>query len=214
MGRWSARALAAVFAALVAVFAFAGIAYAHVEVSADPAVQGATNAVLTFTAEAESPTSGVASVRVVLPDGLTANDVSLNKAPDGWAFTAAADGYTVSGPALPKGQEAVHSIIVTHLPDMPSLTFKAIVTYADGSADHWIDDKTAANPDPPHPAPVLVLTAPGAKAANPTATASFAPVPAVGSGSSAWVWWLIVAIVVVAVVVGVLLRRRRSPRTR
>lgn len=83
MGRWVVRALAAVVGGLVAALAFVGVAYAHVEVSADPAVEGASNAVVTFTAEAESPTSGVASVRVVLPAGLTAEDLSLNKAPDG-----------------------------------------------------------------------------------------------------------------------------------
>src|SRR5215475_14370767 len=65
MGRWVARALAAVVGCLAAAVAFVGVAYAHVEVSADPPVEGATNAVVTFTAEAESPTSGVASVRIV-----------------------------------------------------------------------------------------------------------------------------------------------------
>jgi hypothetical protein len=214
MGKWVARAFAAVVGCLVAAVAFVGIAYAHVEVSADPATEGATNAVVTFTAEAESPTSGVASVRIVLPAGLTAEDVSLNKAPDGWALTPAADGYTVAGPALPKGQEVVHSIIVTHLPDVPSLTFKAVVTYADGSADRWIDDKTAADPDPPHPAPVLQLAAPGARAPSPTVTATSAPAAAAGnSGTSAWVWWVIAAVVVAAVAL-LLVRRRRSPHTR
>jgi len=216
MGRWVARALAAVVGCLAAAVVFVGVAYAHVEVSADPAVEGATNAVVTFSAEAESPTSGVASVRIVLPSGLSAQDVSLNKAPDGWTLTPAADGYTVAGPALPKGQEAVHSIIVTHLPDAPSLTFKAVVTYADGSADRWIDNKTAADPDPPHPAPVLQLVAPGASAPNPGTTVTSAPAAAAGSsGSSSWIWWVVAAVVVVAIVLLVLLllRRRRSAHT-
>jgi hypothetical protein len=215
MSRWVARALAVVAGCLAATVAFVGVAYAHVEVSADPAVEGATNAVVTFTAEAESPTSGVASVRIVLPNGLTAEDVSLNKAPSGWRLTPAADGYTVAGPALPKGQEAVHSIIVTHLPDVPSLTFKAVVTYADGSADHWIDNKTAADPDPPHPAPVLQLAAPGAAppSSSPAVAATTAPPAAGGSGSSGWIPWVIAAVAVVAIVGLWLRRRRRSPHT-
>jgi hypothetical protein len=118
MARYAVRALAAIVGCLITAVASATAASAQVEVSADPVVEGATNAVVTFAAEAESPTSGIASVRIVPPSGLTAEDVSLNKAADGWTLATAADGHTVAGPALPKGQTAVHSIIVTHLPDV------------------------------------------------------------------------------------------------
>lgn len=218
MGRWVGRTVAVIAGLVAALVIFAGAAFAHVEVSADPPVEGATNAVLTFTAEAESPTSGVVSVRIALPAGITSNDVSLNKAPGGWKLTPAADGYTVAGPALPIGQEAVHSIIVTHLPNMPSLTFKAIVTYADGSADHWIDDKTSANPNPPHPAAVLQLAVSSA-AASATTTAqapntATAPAPTAtdGGGSGSFPWWIIVIIVLAALVVGVVVARGRRAR--
>jgi Domain of unkown function (DUF1775) len=219
MGRWLGRTVAVVAGCFAALIIFAGAAFAHVEVSADPPVEGATDAVVTFSAEAESPTSGVVSVRIVLPEGLTSNDVTLNKAPDGWKLTPAADGYTVAGPALPTGQAAVHSIIVTHLPDMPSLTFKAIVTYADGSADHWIDDKTAANPNPPHPAPVLQLAASSASvsatnAARAPNTATAAGPTASGDGTSgSFPWWIVVVAVLVALVVGLLVARGRRAST-
>jgi len=220
MGRWARRVVAIVAGVLTAMIVMVGPAFAHVEVSADPPVEGATDAVLTFNAEAESPTSGVVSVRVVLPDGLTANDVSLNKAPDGWKLTPGADGYTVAGPALPRGEEAVHSIIVTHLPAVPSLTFKAIVTYADGSADHWIDDKTAANPNPPHPAPVLQLAVSSAAASATTATAQApntgtapAPTAAGTSGSGPSVTLIVALVILVALVVGLLVARRRRANT-
>jgi hypothetical protein len=211
MRRWAARAGAALVGLMAGVLAFAGVAYAHVEVSADPAVEGATNAVVRFSAEAEDPNAGVVSVRIVLPAGLTVEDVSLNKAPDGWAFTPASDGYTVGGPALPKGQDAVHSIIVTHLPDMPSLIFKAIVSYADGTADHWIDNKTTADPDPPHPAPVLQLAAgPGApRSAGVTSTTSAPPQPAPSSTVPTGLWIFGGILLVIAVVGGVLWARRR-----
>jgi hypothetical protein len=204
---------------LAVAVAFAGAACAHVEVSADPAVEGATNPVVTVAAEAESPTSGVASVRIVLPGGLTAEDVGLNKAPQGWTLAPAADGDTVAGPALHKGRTAVHSIIVTHLPDVPSLTLKAVVTYADGGADRWIDVKTAADPDPPHRAAVLQLAAPGAVSPPPATsapvTATSAPAAAAGrSGPPAFLSWVIVAAAVSAVVAGLLVRRgRRSSHT-
>jgi Domain of unkown function (DUF1775) len=208
MGRWTVRAAVALIGCVAGVLAFAGVAFAHVEVSADPAVSGATNAVVTFKAEAESPTSGVVSVRIVLPTGLTANDVSLNKGPEGWAFTPGADGYTVAGPALPQGEEAIHSIIVTRLPNMTSLTFKAVVTYADGTADHWVDDTTAANPDPPHPAPVLALGG-GTAASTPPASVTASATPAAEGSDLTWLWWLIGVIVVAGVALGVLLGRRR-----
>lgn len=219
MGRWIGRTFAVVAGCVAALMIFAGAAFAHVEVSSDPPIEGATDAVLTFTAEAESPTSGVVSVRIALPDGITSNDVSLNKAPAGWKLTPAADGYTVAGPALPIGQAAVHSIIVTHLPNMPSLTFKAIVTYADGSADHWIDDKTSANPNPPHPAAVLQLAASSA-AASATATTAQAPNTATApaptatgdAGSGSFPWWIVVVIVLAALVVGLIVARGRRAR--
>jgi hypothetical protein len=220
MGRWVARTFAVVAGCLAALVLFAAAAFAHVEVSADPPVEGATDAVVTFTAEAESPTSGVVSVRIVLPSGLTNNDVTLNKAPDGWKLTPGADGYTVAGPALPTGQEAVHSIIVTHLPDMPSLTFKAIVTYADGSADHWIDDKTAANPNPPHPAAVLQLAVSSAAASATTTTAQApndgtapAPTAAGTSGSGPSVILIVAVVILVALGAGLLVARRRRANT-
>lgn len=222
MSRWAGR-VGAVGAGMVAALALAGTAYAHVEVEADPAVAGATNAALTFTAEAESPTAGVASVRVVLPTGIAPSEVSLAKAPTNWTLTPSADGYQVGGPALPKGQQAVHSITVARLPNVAELPFKTLVTYSDGSVDRWIEERSAANPNPDHPAPVLKLApgtqpataapTPAAAAAGPT-LATNAASPTTGdttdTGGASWLWWVLGAVVVLGIGAAAL-RLRRLP---
>jgi hypothetical protein len=223
MTTWAVRVGTAA-AGVVAALVVAGVAYAHVEVQADPAVGGAPNAVVTFTAEAESFTAGIASVRVVLPAGI--GNVSLKNAPTGWTLTPTADGYQVAGTALPKGQQAVHSITVAHLPNVAELTFKTLVTYSDGSVDRWIGERSAANPDPDNPAPILRL-APGEEpitdapppptaAASPTPTAAAVTPAAAGAGTdddNTWLWWVLGAVLVVLGAGAALLIRRRSKPT-
>ncbi len=197
------------------------VAYAHVEVEADPAVAGATNAVITFSAEAESATAGIASVRVVLPSGIAATDVTLTKAPAGWTLTVAADGYTVGGKALPAGQQAVHSIRVARLPNATTLVFKTLVNYSDGSVDRWIEEPTTANPNPNSPAPVLKLkpaattaaptSAPAPATATPSASASVEVSTSSGDDDgNSWVWWVVGAVVIAAAVATALILRQRA----
>jgi uncharacterized protein YcnI len=224
MGTWMGR-LGAVGVGVVAAVVLAGVAYAHVEVDADPAVAGSTNAVLTFDAAAESNSAGVASVRVVLPAGIAPADVTLTSGPSGWTLTPNNDGYTVGGPALPVGQNAVHSVTVARLPDETKLTFKTLVNYTDGSVDRWIEEATAANPRPGMPAPVLTL-APNPNPApatspptEPPVTTPAATIPTVNptpvtapgdsGGGSTWLWWLLGAAVVIAIVTYLILRPRR-----
>ncbi|WP_431683080.1 DUF1775 domain-containing protein [Kitasatospora sp. KL5] len=159
-------------------------AFAHVEVRAQPAQALATDAVVTFTGEAESQSAGIAKVQVVLPEGITPSDVTLAQAPQGWTFTATADGYTVGGPALAPGQDAVHKITVRQLPNSKELVFKTLETYSDGRIDRWIElPQNGATPE--HPAPVLELApaAPGATPipASPTAAS---PAPATPTASA------------------------------
>ncbi|HEX6872165.1 MAG TPA: DUF1775 domain-containing protein [Micromonosporaceae bacterium] len=225
MGTWTRR-LGVTLIAVVGTLAFASAAFAHVEVSAQPAVAGAAPATVTFSAEAESGTAGITSVRIVLPAGITPNQVSLAKAPAGWQLTATADGYTVGGTALRPGADAVHSVSVARLPEAATLVFKALVNYSDGSVDRWIEAPTAANPNPDQAAPVLnlrpgtpapaVTTPPPATppAANSITVAASSPAaaPATSDGGSAWLWLLIaaVAVGVVGAVVAVILARRRA----
>ncbi len=221
MARWALR-LGVVVLGMVGVLAVVGVAYAHTEVTAEPAVAGATNAVLTFEAAAESPTAGISSVRIVLPEGIAPSDVTLKSGPSGWKLTATTDGYTVGGATLPQGRDAVHAVTVTRLPNATRLVFKALVNYSNGTVDRWIEEPTTANPNPDNPAPVLELepaptpppttAAPAPTSAPPTIAPGSSPAAAASSGESSgspWLWWLLGAVAVALLVGGLALMRRR-----
>jgi hypothetical protein len=214
--------LAAAVLGVVAALAWSGIGFAHVDVEANPDIAGSTDAVVTFTAEAESTSAGISAVEVALPAGITAQDIALNKAPAGWTLATTANGYRVSGAALPQGEEAQHSIIVTRLPNVNELVFKTLVTYSNGDVDRWIEEKSTANPNPENPAPVLTLkpgpsddSGPGPSSpvttsvtpSSPTTTPAAAPTD--GGSDYSWMWWVAGALVLGAVV-GYLARRRSS----
>ena len=165
----TARRLTLVTAATAtAVLLTAGPASAHVEVESDKAQALAENVEIAFDAESESSTAGVTKIRVVLPAGIAPADVAYGEGPKGWKFTAAADGYTVEGPAVKAGVNAEYSVVVKQLPDTKELAFKTLQTYSDGRTDRWIElDESGENP-----APVLKLkaAAPGAKPVSPSPT--------------------------------------------
>jgi uncharacterized protein YcnI len=209
-------------------------AWAHVEVEADNPQAGATNVTLTFTGEAESTTAGIASERVYLPAGITPAQVHLKQAPTGWTFTPETDGFTVAGAALPKGTDAVWSVVIDKLPaDATELLFKTIETYGDGEIVRWIDEPQAGQPEPDHPAPSVKLAAaaPGtAGSPTPAATTAptsqppvsaaedLAPAPPESSDGGSGIWWLVGALVVVAAAVIAAFiqqhrRRQSSPPT-
>jgi uncharacterized protein YcnI len=217
---------AAAVVAAVIVTGWAAPAWAHVQVSADKAQAGATDVTVTFTGEAESSKAGIKSERVVLPDGITPQQVRLGKAPRGWAYTSASDGFTVGGMALPIGTDAVWSVVVDRLPTgATELPFKTIETYGDGEAVRWIEIPVPGQAAPDNPAPVLEVKAAAAAApttAGPTTAGPTPPaavptgpgpaVPAADPGHSpGWVIALS-AVVLLAVVVagGLAMRRHRS----
>jgi uncharacterized protein YcnI len=219
------RVLTVTAMAGLAVAAMAGPAMAHVEVSADKTQAGATDVTLRFTAEAENPTAGIKTERVVLPEGISPADVTLVKAPAGWTFTRGADGFTVGGKALPTGTDAVWSVKVAKLPaDATRLSFKTLETYGDGQVDRWIEIQEQGQPEPDHPAPLLTLKpAASVPPATPSAAPSPAPVAssaaataqaepaanASGGGSPGWLW-IVVAVLLVAGAAAVAMRRRRG----
>jgi hypothetical protein len=218
------RKIAAVAAGIaLGLVAFAGTAFAHVEVSGQPAQALANDAVITFSAEAESASAGIASIRVVLPQGIAPTDVTLVSAPPGWKLTATADGFSLAGKALGVHQDAKYAIKVSQLPNAPSVAFKTLVNYANGAVDRWIEIPSSGNPNPDHPAAVLKLAA----AASPTeASPSAAPTDpgvtasAVGQGTSdkpaastpLGVWILFVVLAAVAIALGIAFVRRRMAR--
>lgn len=69
------------------------------------------------------------------------------------------------------------------LPDTPTLVFKALQTYADGDVVRWIEEPTAADPDPAEPASVLEVA--GASLATTTTPSTTAPAPADADGDVA-----------------------------
>ncbi|MDH6547832.1 hypothetical protein M2162_001929 [Streptomyces sp. SAI-041] len=118
------RLSVAVAATAAAVLLTAVPAAAHTEVEADKAQALAENVTVSFHAEAESDTSGIKEVRVVLPAGITPADVSYGKGPEGWKFSTTDDGYAVGGKELKTGESAEYSVVVRQLPDAEEVPFK------------------------------------------------------------------------------------------
>jgi uncharacterized protein YcnI len=213
------RVVTVSLAALAAVLVIAGPAAAHTEIAVDNATAGATNVTMSVNAEAESTKAGIASVAVQLPPGIAPNQVSLVSGPAGWSLSTTADGYQVAGAALKTGTSAEYKIKIAQLPAAAGvLTFKTVVTYANGDADSWI-----GAPGSDNPAPTVTLAA-GTAAPSPTATsaaptsppaAAFStPAPTAksdngGGGWPSWATWLIVVGVIAAAVITVLVLRNR-----
>ncbi|WP_405791545.1 YcnI family protein [Streptomyces sp. NBC_00029] len=173
--RYVRRPVVAAVGSLVLLGIAAGPAAAHAEVSASDPRALAENVTLSFTSEAESDTAGITELRVVLPDGITPDAVTLKEAPTGWKLTVTPDGYSVGGAALATGTDAEYSITVRQLPDVKSLPFKTLESYGDGKVSRWIE-VPADGRKVDNPAPVLDLkpAAPGAKPLAP----STSPTPA------------------------------------
>ncbi|MFG2457094.1 DUF1775 domain-containing protein [Streptomyces sp. NPDC048523] len=212
--------------AATAVLLTAVPAAAHTEVEADKAQALAENVTVSFDAEAESDTSGIKEIRVVLPEGITPADVTYGKGPEGWKFSATDDGYSVKGAELKTGESAEYSVVVRQLPDAKEVPFKTLQTYGDGHVDRWIElDENGENP-----APTLKLkaAAPGAKLVSPSPSVSASPAPTAvettpaaspqatdteqddEGGLSAGAWTGIGAGILVAVAAVVLAVRRRG----
>jgi uncharacterized protein YcnI len=163
---------AAAFALAVAT---AGPAAAHAEVEAEGARALDQNVELTFSAESESASAGISKLEVILPQGLTPQDITYEEGPKGWKFAPTGRGYTVSGPKLAVGEDAEYVVTVRQLPDVKELVFKTLQTYSDGKVDRWIELEEQAEGDGHghgHPAPRLELkaAAPDAKPVSPSPT--------------------------------------------
>ena len=221
-------------------------ASAHVTVAGDSAaVPGGTDAVITFRSPTESDTLSTVGLRVVLPTDTPLAGVQVLAIP-GWTATtkmftlpapiitddggfasvvSEVDWTAASGAGIPPQSFGQFVILAGLLPDAPSLTFKAIQTYSDGSEVSWID---TAGPgvDPStleHPAPVLTLGAAStesptaatsvAASAGPSVTAVSTASPSTSSSSTTLPTVLaIVALVLAAVAIGVAItNRRRAP---
>ncbi|MFD8076864.1 DUF1775 domain-containing protein [Streptomyces sp. NPDC059718] len=176
----TARRFAAVSAtATLLALATASPAFAHVEVSAQETRALSKNVALDFACESESATAGITKAQVFLPEGIKPDDVTYVDGPKGWKLTSDDRSITVSGSALPAGEDAEFTVSVAQLPDAKSLAFKTLQSYKDGRIDRWIELDEGSE----SPAPVLKLkaAAPGATAAEASpAPSSAAPTVAAG----------------------------------
>jgi uncharacterized protein YcnI len=183
----------------------AGPASAHVSVSSPAAVQGGYASV-TFKVPTESATASTVGLKVQLPVDQPLASVSVLPV-YGWTYTvtkaklatpiSSDDGditeavsvieWKAASPqtAIKPGEFNQFTISAGPLPKAPSMTFKAIQAYSDGSTVSWIEEAAQGSTvEPEHPAPVLKLAAAGASAAPAGATGS-ASAGASGSASAA-----------------------------
>lgn len=210
------RATVVAALATTAVAALAAPALAHTEIELTPAQAGAKNVTMKVTAEAESSKAGIKSVRIVLPAGITASQVTLEAGPSGWSLAPAEDGFTVAGAALKTKTDAEFTVKIAQLPaDQTTLTFKTLVTYGNGDVDRWIGAPSDSNPAPvvnlaPAPSP---SPSPSPSPAFPSSAPTASPATAAANSSSSGTGWIVAAVIAVLLVAGAVVwlsRRRRT----
>jgi uncharacterized protein YcnI len=194
--------------------------WAHVEVSPGTAEQGGY-AELSFQVPSESDKATTTRIQVFLPQDHPLASVSVKPHP-GWHAKVVTrklpepmttdDGQVTEGvysitwtpdtraDALQPGQYDDFDISAGPLPDVPSLEFKTLQTYSDGTVVRWIDPPAPeGDPEPEHPAPTLTLV----PASDVTGDASAAPAADAGSDGTATTA-LVLAIVAVLLGLGAL----------
>jgi uncharacterized protein YcnI len=168
--------LAAVVSACLMLVAAPG--WAHVTVNPGTATQGGYTA-LSFRVPNETDSTSTTRVQVFLPQDHPIASVSVKPHP-GWHTKVVTkklatplttdDGevteavYSITWTAdsgrdaLQPGEYDDFDISVGPLPEVSSLTFKALQAYSDGTVVRWIDPPAAeGQPEPEHPAPTLTL---------------------------------------------------------
>lgn len=203
--------------------------WAHVSVSPGTAKQGGYTA-LTFRVPNETDSTATTKVQVYLPEDHPLASVSV-KPLAGWHAKVATtklatplrtdDGEVTEGvssitwtpdseqDAIQPGQYQEFDISVGPLPEVSSLTFKALQTYSDGTVVRWIDPPAAeGQPEPEHPAPTLTLLPASAGSSSDPAASSTGDG---GDGTATAALVLsIVAVLLGAGALGTTLLRRRT----
>ncbi|MDT4983439.1 MAG: hypothetical protein QOF95_929 [Pseudonocardiales bacterium] len=221
-------------AAAVALLVLAAPAFAHVTVSAPGATRGGSDQEITFRVPVEKNVNTV-GVKVALPTNTPIASVEVQAMP-GWTHTEKTtklatpiktddgeiteavteiDWTAQPGQGLKPGEFGAFTIIAGLLPDAPTVTFKAIQTYADGSSTAWIETAAPGSAEPEHPAPVLTLAAAdstGAPANTATATAIAQPAASKATSNTGPVVLSIVALVLAAAALGLAVVSRARGR--
>jgi len=238
--RWVRRAGAVAAGAVGGALLLAGTAFAHVSVSPSSAEQGSFSEI-SFRVPTESDTASTTVVDVHLDTTHPVAAVDYTPLPgwrtvvktaklatpitddDGNQVTSAPSEIiwtaTSAASAIKPGQFMDFPIELGPLPKVPSLEFKVLQTYSDGTVVHWIDDTPPGGPEPDHPAPVLTLTPAGAgsDSGTPSAAPTNAPTTSAASGGSGSGGAMTVAIIALllglvgAVLGGIAYGRTRPP---
>jgi uncharacterized protein YcnI len=187
MTRFTNRLAVIGLSAPISVLAFALPASAHVTVHSYDASRGGSDAVLSFRTPNEMDNATTVKLQVILPtntpllgvlvEPLSGWDFSVKtvtlKKPvqtDDGAITSAASEVTWTGGHIPVGGYQDFNIDVSSLPNVSSLTFKALQTYSNGKVVRWIETAPKGAPEPDYPAPTLRLSplaaAPAAQVAS------------------------------------------------
>jgi uncharacterized protein YcnI len=184
-----------VLVTLVALLVLAGPASAHVTISAPGATRGGGDQEITFRVPVEAtkdtvgltvqlPTATpIASVLIAPMPGWTHTQVTTKLAKpittDDGDITEAVSQITwtaAAGQGIAPGEYGNFTMLAGQLPDAPTLVFKALQKYSDGSVVSWIETSApGSTTQPTHPAPVLELANASAAASSTTATAAKAP---------------------------------------
>jgi uncharacterized protein YcnI len=219
-----ARVALIVTAAAVPVLLVAGSAAAHVTVSADDATQGGY-AKVTFRVPNETDDADTTKVAVFFPQSQPLAEVSVQAQP-GWSYqvrtTKLANPITSDDGQV---SEAVSEVIWTAdskatgikpgefdefdvsagpLATSPTMVFKALQTYSDGTVVRWIDETPAGGPEPEHPAPTLTLAATGSDGTGTTSSGGS------GKATTALVLSVVALLVALGAVASSFLRRSRA----
>lgn len=213
------RALVTVGATGGAMLLAAGVAAAHVTVSAPDAEQGGYS-VLMFRVPTESETAGTTGLTVQLP-GL--NSARTEPLP-GWKSVVAKDPssqlatsvtWTADpGVSIGPGQFQQFALSAGPLPKQGSVSFPAAQTYSDGSVVHWDQQPGPGGSEPEHPAPTLTLAAPAAHEGSAHGEYAEAPAEATSTTDTTARWLGGIGVVLgalgAALGLGAMIRSRRS----
>jgi MYXO-CTERM domain-containing protein len=163
--------------AALPVVLIAGAAAAHVTVNADGATQGGYTK-LTFRVPNETDNTDTTKLQVFFPKSQPLASVSVQPTP-GWSYQVKTeklanpiqsdDGAVTEAvsevvwtaasksTAIKPGEFNEFNVSAGPLPEAPTMEFKALQTYSDGTIVRWIDPTTPGGPEPEHPAPTLTL---------------------------------------------------------
>ncbi|MGY1706116.1 YcnI family protein [Geodermatophilus sp. SYSU D00697] len=166
----------ALFTALAAAVAGAGVASAHVTVSSADAAPGGFGK-LTFRVPNESDTASTVALRISIPEESAMASLRTQPVP-GWTVTmttsdlqtpleshgeqvtsyvSVVEFRAADGGGIRPGEFQEFSLSGGPLPDSDQLVFPAVQTYSDGTEAAWIEPTVDGQAEPEKPAPVLSL---------------------------------------------------------